>query len=67
MKAPIVQAHHITYDPPRIVWVTKGEHKILTLCQWYTKARVSKGFIVALRQFVKDNAGRAIDLEVKNG
>ena len=55
----IVQHHHICYDPPKIVNVTKGEHKILTLIQWYTKKFISKGFLTALRKVIKDNKNRA--------
>lgn len=62
-KRPIVQRHHTSYDPERVVHVTKGEHLILTRMQWYTKALVSKGFLTALRAFLKEAAGRAIELK----
>jgi len=61
-KRIIVQEHHLSYDPPRVVYIRKGEHKILTLMQWYLKSSVSKGFLTALRRFIKENAGRAEDL-----
>lgn len=62
-RGAIVQRHHITYEPERVVYITKGEHLILTRMQWFCKKIVSKGFITALRQFIKDNASRSEDLK----
>jgi hypothetical protein len=59
----IIQRHHITYDPEYVVYVTKGEHKILTLMQWYCRKTVSDGFILALQKFLIENSNRAINLE----
>lgn len=61
----LVQRHHITYDPEWIVSVFKGEHSILSRMQWYCKRSVSKGFITALRHFVKEREKGAVDLEKK--
>jgi len=40
--------------------VFKGEHLILTRIQWYTKTKVSKGFIKALKVFIALNEDRAV-------
>ena len=65
-KKPIVQAHHIYYQKrdgfDLVVNVTKGEHKILTLIQWYTKKRLSLGFMTALNEFMVANYKRAKEL-----
>jgi len=57
----VIQRHHITYDPPWVVTIYKGEHYILTLLQRRTK-HVSKGFITALKQWIKENEAKAIEL-----
>lgn len=62
MAKRIIQEHHISYDPPVTVYVGKGEHRVLTLIQWYTKKFVSLGFIIALETFVAQNRHRAIKL-----
>ena len=59
-KHKCVQTHHITYEPERTVNIYKGEHWILTRMQWMKY--VSKGFLTALRQFIKDNSGIAVAL-----
>ena len=51
-KKPVIQRHHITYNPVRTVLIYKGEHYILTQLQW--RRYVSKGLIIALQQFIKD-------------
>jgi hypothetical protein len=56
----IVQPHHITYDPPWVVDVYKGEHWILTQLQW--RKRFSKGFITALEEFIRQNKEKAYEL-----
>ena len=65
-KKPIIQAHHIYYQKKDgfdwVVNVTKGEHKILTLLQWYTKKRLSLGFMKALGEFMAANYKRAKEL-----
>jgi len=58
-----VQEHHISYFPEVKVAVFKGEHEILTKMHWYEKNSVSKGFITALKRWIRDNEDRAIDLE----
>jgi hypothetical protein len=63
-KKRIIQKHHISYaDPEIIVKVTRGEHRILSMIQWYCKKFVSKGFIKALRIFIISNKNRAERLE----
>lgn len=62
-KAPIIQRHHISYEPEVTVDIYKAEHKILTLCQWYTKKRISTGFLRALGQIIVDNMDRAEEIK----
>ena len=58
---PVVQVHHITYVPERTVVCYRGEHFILTQLQW--RKRFSKGFIIALEQFILDNKDKAFELK----
>ena len=58
-----IQKHHISYDPPETVTVFQGEHYILTLIDRYERKTVSKGFIKALKLWIKNNERRAIDLD----
>ena len=48
----VIQTHHISRDPEETVRVFKGEHRILTLTQAYTRRKTSKGFIKALKVFI---------------
>ena len=59
-RKPFIQGHHISYDPEIVVKVWVGEHWILTQLDRRTK-RVSVGFIVSLKKWLKDNEKRAID------
>lgn len=58
-----IQEHHIRYEPEETVTIYKGEHKILTLMQWYEKNSVSKGFIRALKKWIRQNESRAEELK----
>lgn len=60
-KKPVIQEHHITYEPEKTVLIYKGEHYILTLLQW--RRYISKGMIQALQQFVKDYKHLAVLLK----
>jgi hypothetical protein len=60
-KKPVIQEHHITYEPERTVLIYKGEHYILTLLQW--RKYISKGMIKALEQFIKDYKHLAVPLK----
>lgn len=55
---PIIQVHHITYEPERTVRIYKGEHWAITQLQ--RRKRISKGFIEALEQWIVDNKSKAI-------
>lgn len=46
MTRQIYQKHHITYDPERMVWITKGEHSIVSRLQWLKS--ISQGAIEAI-------------------
>jgi hypothetical protein len=60
-KKRLIQTHHINYDPEWTVKVYKGEHMILTRLQW--RKVFSKGFFVALKEFIKQNEDKAVALE----
>jgi len=62
-KPTFVQHHHRSYDPPVIEKVFKGEHFILARMNFYTRKKVSWGFLRSLTHFVKENKDRAIELE----
>jgi len=68
-KKSVIQQHHIIYPSEKnkelTVKVTKGEHRILSLLQWYCRKRISKGFIKALDIYLAINRDRSIELEVK--
>ena len=61
MKLPVIQKHHISYEPERVVYVYKGEHMLLTRMQW--RKRVSFGFIKALAQYIDENGYMANNLQ----
>jgi hypothetical protein len=52
--------HHITYNPEWVVKVWTGEHMILTRLQW--RRRFSKGFFVALHDFIDKYEKYAVEL-----
>ncbi len=65
----IVQKHHIVYaskDHPSqeevTVYLTKGEHGILTRLSWWCKKTVSKGFIRALKIWIAMREDEAITI-----
>ena len=60
-KKPVIQEHHISYEPEKTVLIYKGEHYILTLLQW--RRFMSKGMMQALTQFVKDYKHLAVPLK----
>lgn len=53
---PVVQLHHIYYEEKNgkdlVVKVFRGEHYILTKMQQFSRKKVSKGFLYALREFI---------------
>jgi len=54
----VIQVHHITYEPPRTVLVRQTEHYILSVMQ---RMKVpTKGFLSALRQYIRDNKDKAV-------
>ena len=60
-KKPVIQEHHISYEPEETVLIYKGEHYILTLLQW--RKYISKGLIKSLKQFIKDYQHLAVPLK----
>jgi len=65
-RGAVIQRHHIRYaDHPKGEWIVKvykGEHWICTQLQRRTK-HVSKGFITALREWIKENEDKAVELK----
>jgi len=59
---PIIQTHHISYDPEVTVTIYKGEHQILTLLG--RRTRVSDGFLRALGDWSWTHRGDAVALQV---
>lgn len=59
-KKPVVQKHHISYVPERVVYIYKGEHFILTQLQW--RKYISQGLIESLKQFIQDYEHLAMPL-----
>lgn len=64
-KKQVIQHHHLSHDPEIVVDLWKGEHRIATLMQLYTRKKVSTGFITWLEYFVAVNRNRAT--EAKHG
>jgi hypothetical protein len=60
-KKTIVQNHHVSYNPEVTVKVFKGEHMILTRLGW--RKKISKGFVDALEQWMKQNRPAAVELD----
>jgi hypothetical protein len=54
------QKHHLSYRPEKIVKIYRQEHFWLTRMGWANKT--SKGFLKALREFIKDKKDKAIKL-----
>lgn len=62
LHSTVVQTHHISYIPEITVRVYKGEHFCLTLMG--RRKRISKGFIVALKDFILKNEQNAEELKM---
>lgn len=56
----VVQGHHISYDPEWVVKMRKPEHFYITKLNRFKY--VSKGFLVALRVWILQHEGVAVDL-----
>ena len=60
MGKPIIQEHHISYDPEITVRLYKGEHWVLTQLQ--RRKKISSGFIKSLKVFIALNEDKATEL-----
>lgn len=60
-RRPVIQPHHISYEPEVVVKVYKGEHMLLTKLGW--RKRISKGFIQALEDWLTKHKAKAEDLK----
>ena len=61
-KKPVVQNHHISYDPDVTVKIFNGEHWLLTQLNRRTK-NISKGLIKSLKVWIALHEDKAVDLE----
>ena len=61
MPKPIIQNHHISYEPEVVVRVTKGQHRVLT---WLgrEKNNISVGLVIALETWLAQNRHKAREL-----
>lgn len=62
-KHPVIQNHHITYEPEWKVPIWKGEHMILTFIQ--RRKHFSKGFMTSLHYFLEVHEKEAVELDLK--
>jgi len=60
MKLKVMQKHHICYNPEITVIIYKGEHWAITQLQ--RRKYISKGFISAIKYWIRQNECNAIDL-----
>lgn len=59
-RKTVIQQHHVSYDPPVVVTVTRGEHYLLT--QLNRHKHIGKGFITALDWWIAENRSKAEEL-----
>jgi|GEM_PF-5267632 len=63
-RRTVIQEHHIRYQDNSLgewkVIIYKGEHWILTRLQW--RRKFSKGFMVALKNFIEEHEQQAVEL-----
>jgi len=66
-RKPVIQTHHLSYDPEIKGKLFKGEHLLLTRLGW--RKNISKYFIKCLKNWIILNEDKARDLETeeKNG
>jgi len=57
-----VQQHHLSYDPEVTVTMFQGEHLVLSLLERYDRKTVSRGFVEALKLWIRQNEDRAVKL-----
>ena len=50
-KRIVWQKHHLSYKPETVVYMQRKEHYYITILNRFTKP-VSKGFLIALEQFI---------------
>lgn len=62
-----IQPHHISYKPPIVRNVYKGEHEILTKLNRMSKNPPSKAFVELIGAWLIGNQGKGIDLDVEGG
>jgi hypothetical protein len=61
----VTQPHHITYEPPRVALIFKGEHYSIT--KMLRRKRVSQGFLEVLASFIETHRAQAEDLNKSLG
>jgi hypothetical protein len=60
MKKPVIQRHHISYEPEVVVPIYKGEHLWITRLWW--RKHISKGFIKCVKHWLALNEDKGEDL-----
>ena len=56
----VLQKHHICYSPEITVIIYQGEHWAITQLQ--RRKFITKGFIEALKYWIRENESKAIDV-----
>jgi hypothetical protein len=64
VKRPVIQTHHISYQPEVTVKLFQGEHWCIT--QLERRKKKSKGLFKWFRYFAAMNEDNAIDLEINH-
>jgi hypothetical protein len=59
-RKTVIQSHHITYQPERVVKLYKGEHWLAT--QLNRRRKISEGWIEFLDWWLEENRGKAVKL-----
>lgn len=63
-RKPVIQKHHISYNPDVWVWVFKGEHMLLDGRMGLNRRQnISRGFIIALDTWLAQHRHLAKPLE----
>ena len=60
-KKKIIQKHHISYDPEIAVYMSRGEHWLMTQLNRYK--HISTGFVIALRVWLALNEHNAKEIK----
>ena len=59
-KKPVIQRHHVSYDPEWTERIFKGEHWAITNLN--RRKNISKGFIRTLKVWIAQHEDKAVEL-----